>query len=278
MLIRTQELVLAKRKLQLNINDLKSSIRYAKKVQETILPESQLVKKYFLESFIFYRPKDIVAGDFYWMHTFVANDSTNEQPHVLFAVADCTGHGVPGAMVSLLCYNALNKAVKEENITVPSKILDRVAELVEEAFNKGDKHLNDGMDISICCLNTNTNMLQWAGANHPLWILKSSKILEVKPNRQPIGCCDFRVKTPFSLHELQLEKNDTIYLFTDGFIDQFNGKTNRKLMKSGMKELILEMSKLNTMDEQREKVISFFDSWKADTMQIDDVCVVGLKI
>lgn len=276
---RTKELVQAKRQLELKIDDLNSSIRYAKKVQETILPEARLVKKYFLESFIYYRPKDIVAGDFYWMHSFSKTESFGEEKqYILFAVADCTGHGVPGAMVSLVCFNALNKAVKEEGIVTPSKILDRVADLVEEAFHKGDSNLHDGMDISICCLDTKENILQWAGANNPIWILRSSKILEYKPNRRPIGCCDPKIKNPFTLHEIKLEKGDIIYQFTDGIVDQFNGVTNKKLMKTGLKKLILKIGTLDSMDKQREELIAYANSWKGDIMQIDDICVVGLKI
>ncbi len=276
---RTKELVQAKRQLELKIDDLRSSIRYAKKVQETKLPEGKLVKKYFLESFIYYMPKAIVAGDFYWMHSFNKTDnSAVENNFVLFAVADCTGHGVPGAMVSLVCFNALNKAVKEEGIVVPSKILDRVADLVEQAFQKGDSYLNDGMDISICCLDTNYNTLQWAGANNPVWILRDSKILEFKPNRRPIGCCDTKIKKPFTLHEIKLEKGDIIYQFTDGYADQFNGVTNKKLMKGGLKKVILEIGKLDSMEDQKEALISFINIWKGDSSQVDDICVVGLKI
>jgi tetratricopeptide (TPR) repeat protein len=159
--------------------EITDSITYAKRIQSAILPQPKLVKKFLEDSFILYKPKDIVAGDFYWLE--VVGDT------VLFAAADCTGHGVPGAMVSVVCNNGLNRAVREFGLTNPSEILDKTRELVIEEFEKSDEDVKDGMDISLCALNVKTKQLRWSGANNPLWILRDQEILEFKGDKQPIG-------------------------------------------------------------------------------------------
>lgn len=277
---RTNELYLTKAKLEEKVKSLMSSIRYAKKVQETILPQKKIVKSFFPKSFILYMPKDIVAGDFYWMEA--VQDLDNEaKEKIIFAVADCTGHGVPGAMVSMVCFNALNKVVKQEQIYQPSLILDEVAVLVEKAFCNDEGELNDGMDVSICNLDIASKTLQWAGANNPLWIIRVSEgeieLVEYKADRQPIGKVEGSRKA-FTHHQIQLQKGDLVYLFTDGLQDQFNGATNKKLMKVGLKALMKKVSKIEDMNEQREYLRNFIREWKGDSMQIDDICIMGLKL
>src|SRR5476649_1122072 len=139
---------------------------------------TRIVKQYLENSFILYKPKDIVAGDFYWME---------EKGVILFAACDCTGHGVPGAMVSVVCHNALNRAVREFGLTQPAAILDKTAEIVIENFSKSEEDIKDGMDISLCAYNTKTKTIEWAGANNPLWLLQNGELIETKANKQPIG-------------------------------------------------------------------------------------------
>lgn len=274
--VRTAELTETKKQLENKVHDLLSSIRYAKKVQSAILPQTKLIKSFFPNSFILFLPKDIVAGDFYWMET-IEDDSC-----VLFAVADCTGHGVPGAMVSIVCYNALSKVVNTDGITKPSSVLDNVALLVENAFFKGDEGgLSDGMDVSLCMLDFKNKILHWAGANNPLWIIRKDantlpEIIEYKPNRQPIG--KYRGhREPYTNHEIQLEDGDIIYMFSDGFQDQFS-ESNHKLKRKGLKDLLIRASSIENMSKQRQYIMSFLDNWKGENMQIDDICLLGVKV
>lgn len=267
---------------QLEITD---SIKYAKRLQEAILPPMKLVKKYFPESFILYKPKDIVAGDFYWMESF--NQTTKSDGKiskiVLFACADCTGHGVPGAMVSVVCSNAMNRAVKEFGITDPGKILDKVRELVIETFEKSESEVNDGMDISFCAFTLpaigelNGGILHWSGANNPLWIIKnnSMEIMDIKPNKQPIG--RYKDPKPFTTHSIELSKGDCIYISTDGYADQFGGSKGKKFKYANLLKLLKEISPIS-MNQQVEKLNQNFESWQGQLEQVDDVCIIGIRV
>lgn len=243
------------------------SINYAQRLQLAILPSEKSWNETFPDSFIFYLPKDIVAGDFYWVE--------RSGGLVLFAAADCTGHGVPGALVSVVCSNALNRAVKEFNLTDPGKILDKVTELVLETFANSEKEVSDGMDISLCVLNRKDNSLKWAGANNPIWFLSQGKINEVAPNKQPVGKSDSPV--PFTTHHIQLSKGDTVYLFTDGFADQFGGPRGKKFKYRPFQEQLFANS-TKSMSEQKRILHETFESWKGNLEQVDDVCVLGIKI
>jgi ligand-binding sensor domain-containing protein/serine phosphatase RsbU (regulator of sigma subunit) len=253
--------------------EILDSIEYAKRIQATILPSVRVVKKYLEDSFILYLPKDIVAGDFYWMES-PENDNT-----VYFAVCDCTGHGVPGAMVSVVCHNALNKSLKEFGARTPAKILDKVAELVIEDFNKNaddNDEIKDGMDASICALDVENGNLQWAGANNPLWMIrKGQDLMETRADKQPVGRSDER--HPYTNHSFQLQKGDLIYLITDGYADQFGGEKNKKFQKANLKTLLFSIHTL-PMEEQRKKLYETFMSWKGSNEQIDDVCIIGVRV
>ena len=262
-----------KKEVEHQKQEILDSIEYAKRIQTTILPPPKLVKKYLDDSFILYLPKDIVAGDFYWM------ESVGDW--VLFAACDCTGHGVPGALVSVVCHNALNRAVKEYNKIMPAEILDVVAELVLENFSTDDD-VKDGMDASVCALNTSTGELFWAGANNPLWLIRhaeldsaSAEIIEYKPNKQPIGKFDDRV--PYTNNKIEIAKGDTIYLFTDGYADQFGGERGKKLTKAKFKEAILNMQRYN-LDEQKKYLLDLHLNYKGNLEQVDDICVIGVRV
>ena len=263
--------------------EILDSIQYAKRLQDAILPPLKLVKEYFEESFILFRPKDIVSGDFYWMETAYIKDpdvdvenAYNKKKLIFFAVADCTGHGVPGAMVSVVCANALNKCINELNLVDPGKILDKTRELVIETFSKQGTDVKDGMDISLCALNEFTGVLHWAGANNPLWIVRANQnsIEEIAPNKQPVGAYDHA--QPFTTQELKIKEGDSIYMFSDGYADQFGTETGKKFKAKKFKDLLLEY-KDEPMNRQKEILENAFDEWKGNLEQIDDVCVIGVK-
>lgn len=255
--------------------EIVQSIDYAKRIQKTILPGAKALKESFPKHFVFYRPKDIVAGDFYWMHV--------KEKKIFFAVCDSTGHGVPGALVSLVCNQALNRAVAEFDLEQPAQILDKVNEMVIEAFS-GNEHedVNDGMDASFLMVDFENKRIEWAGANNPLWILdkkgKAPQLSEIKGNKQPIGKYDF-IK-PFTNHQMPLIKGNNYYLFSDGFVDQFGGpNTNsggKKFSPKKLRELILSLSGLD-INNQEQKFENAFLEWKGEMEQIDDVLVAGVS-
>jgi serine phosphatase RsbU (regulator of sigma subunit) len=233
-----------------------------------------LVKEYFKDSFIFYKPKDIVAGDFYWMEIPEKNNISGSE-NVIFAVADCTGHGVPGALVSIVCHNALNRAVREFGFTEPGKILDKTKQLVISEFEKSEEGVMDGMDISLCSLNVDKKQLLWSGANNPLWLIRNNELIEIKPNKQPIGL--FERAVPFTTHKLDYQTNDCIYIFTDGFQDQFGGPRGKKFKTAKFKSLLISISS-SPMKKQHELIENAFETWKRDLEQLDDICVMGIRL
>ncbi len=249
--------------------EILDSISYAKRIQTAILPPQKLVKEYLPHSFILYKPKDIVAGDFYWMEQI---DST-----ILFAAADCTGHGVPGAMVSVVCHNALNRSIREYRLADPGKILDKTREIVLEEFEKSEEDVKDGMDISLCALNIKNGELKWAGANNPLWIIRKDKneVEETKGDKQPIG--KYADQKPFTTHNLKLHTGDSVYVFTDGYQDQFGGEKGKKYKAGRIKEVLLGIQHFS-MEEQREKLENEFANWQGKQEQVDDVTFIGIRV
>lgn len=268
---RTREVVQEKEHVQEKNKEILDSISYAKRIQAAILPPERIANEYLTNNFILYLPKDIVAGDFYWMQQVGEN--------VLFAAADCTGHGVPGAMVSVVCNGGLNRSVREYKLTKPGQILDKARDLVIEEFEKSDDEVKDGMDISLCALNPITRQLLWAGANNPLWIIQTRsekvELIELKADKQPIG--KFANQKPFTTHQMQLEKGDVIYIFTDGYQDQFGGEKGKKFKASALKEFLLSIY-TKPMDEQKEELKNAFSKWKGDLEQVDDVCLIGVQV
>ena len=249
--------------------EISDSIVYAKRIQTAILPSSKIVKQNLKDSFIYYLPKDIVAGDFYWMEKVGKK--------TLFAAADCTGHGVPGAMVSVICNSCLNKSVLEFNLTDPGEILDKTRELVLKEFEKSEEEINDGMDIAICSLEEKKESyeLKFAGAYNPLWLIRGGVINDVKGNRQPIGKSE--KKDNFKTEIFQLNKGDSFYIFSDGYVDQFGGEKGKKYKSAQFKKFLLSIN-YNPMEKQKELIAQNFDQWKGNYEQIDDVCVIGVKV
>lgn len=256
--------------------EILQSIDYAKRIQKSILPDTKSLKEYFSDIFILYHPKDIVAGDFYWM--------TKKENKLFFAVCDSTGHGVPGAFVSLVCHQALNRAVLEFKLTQPAQILDKVNEIVIAAFS-GNKHeqVNDGMDASLLVVDIDKGEGEWAGANNPLWIVDKKEhtvqLIEYKGNKQPIGRFD-NVK-PFTNHQIPIVKGNLYYMFSDGFADQFGGPDwatgGKKFSQKRFRELITSQSAIPVNKQEQHFEKAFFD-WKQGCEQIDDILIAGFTL
>ncbi len=255
------------RELEKKNKEIIDSITYARRIQSTILPPVEEFSKKFREYFLLYLPKDIVAGDFYWLET--------HQGKTYFAVADCTGHGVPGAMVSVVCSSALTKALTEENRLIPGELLDCTKKIVVDKFSKSKEKVKDGMDIVLCCLENN-NRLLYSGANNPLWIYRAEtgEIEEIFPDKQPVGM--YPLNKNFETKTVELQENDVIYLFSDGFQDQFGGKRGKKLKAGRLKKYLTEIA-CEPLAVQREKLHAFFEEWKGNHEQIDDICILGIK-
>jgi len=254
--------------------DITDSILYAQKIQEAMLHSHTDVGSVFPESFIFYKPKDIVAGDFYWW--------INEGSRCYLAAADCTGHGVPGAMVSVACANVLNKSVKELGLSKPADILDKTTELVIEAFSINEKeqsYIKDGMDIALCAiekLDDGKVSIEFSGANNPLWIIRGNGTFEeIQADRQPIGY--FEYQKPFTNTNVLLEKGDTFYIFSDGYADQFGGHKNKKYKSTNFKKKLMSIQ-ASSLSEQQITLEKEFDQWKGEFEQTDDVCLIGVRI
>jgi tetratricopeptide (TPR) repeat protein/serine phosphatase RsbU (regulator of sigma subunit) len=243
------------------------SITYARRLQQAILPADAEIKKHIAHNFIYYQPKDIVAGDFYWMEhldgiTFIA-------------AADSTGHGVPGAMVSVVCSNALNRAVKEFGLRDTGKILDKTRDLVLETFSKSGEQIKDGMDISLLSIHKSKHQINWSGANNQLWYIANNKLVEVKADKQPIGKTDN--PTPFTTHHIAMQPNDIFYLMTDGYADQFGGAKGKKFKYKQLEELLIANSG-KTLTEQKQILSTTFNQWKSNLEQVDDVTIIGIKM
>lgn len=246
--------------------EIADSITYAKRIQQAILPPQENLKATFNNYFVFYAPKNVVSGDFYWMK--------NLGDKKIIAAADCTGHGVPGAMVSVVCNNALNRAVHEFGLSEPNEILNKTRELVIETFEKSEDNVKDGMDISICTIDNTTKMLSVSGANNNAYIVRNNEMIEFKADRQPIG--RFESPRPFSVQQFKLQENDMLYLFTDGIADQFGGPGGKKFKYKKLKELLLVISN-DPMEAQKNKINSVITSWMGKLEQVDDMCLLGIR-
>jgi tetratricopeptide (TPR) repeat protein len=251
--------------LEVKNQEIMDSINYAKRIQSAILPPAKLVKEYLKESFILYIPKDVVAGDFYWME--------QASGKVFFAAADCTGHGVPGAMVSVICNNALNRSVREHGLSKPGDILNKTRDIVVEEFDQSEEEVKDGMDIALCSIEG--MKLEYAGAHNPLWIIRNGEIIETKANKQPVG--KFDNPKPYKTHSFDLEQGDTIYIFSDGYVDQFGGEKGKKFKSKTFRDLLLSIQE-KAMEEQKKSIESTFQTWRGDLEQLDDVCIIGVKV
>jgi sigma-B regulation protein RsbU (phosphoserine phosphatase) len=255
--------------------DIKDSINYAQRIQLAILPPVEKINKELKDYFIFYQPKDIVSGDFYWqasVHTTPANGEPQEV--VVMAAVDCTGHGVPGALMSIIGSTILNQTVTNRDINSPADVLNYLNKEIIKSLST----IKDGMDIAFCAINRSALELQYAGANNPLYIVRNKQLIEIKADKQAIGADNenAEIKT-FTNHIFQLEKGDAVYLFTDGYADQFGGPKGKKFKYKKFQELLIEIHE-HTMEEQKSLLKLHHEQWKGSLEQVDDILVIGIRI
>lgn len=259
----------ANRELEEKRREIQDSINYAKHIQRAILPKADDILSS-LQCFGLYKPKDVVSGDFYW---FARNNGK-----VLIAAADCTGHGVPGAFMSMIGIDKLNHAVQEKQLCRPGEILSSLNKGIKQSL-KQDEHdsvSRDGMDIALCCFDFSENKLEYAGANRPLILIRNGELTEIKPTKSAIGGWTDN-ETIFHNNELHLQKGDTIYIFTDGYADQMGGEKRKKIMTKKFKEMLMSIQHLE-MGEQEKELDRVFNEWKGELEQVDDVLVIGIKV
>lgn len=251
--------------------EITDSINYAKRIQESILPPAAHVRSCLKDSFILYKPKDIVSGDFYWVEH--VND------HAVFAAVDCTGHGVPGAMMSVVGFNILNQAVNEKRLTRPSDILTFLDAGVNNILRQSTQttSVKDGMDLALCSLNSERTLLQYAGAYNALYIVQDNELKEIKADKFPIGVnLDGKADT-YTNHEIIVKKGDCVYLFSDGYADQFGGPDEKKFKYVNFRKLLLSIHQ-KSMDEQRMLLDKAIEDWRGGLEQVDDILVMGVRV
>lgn len=250
------------------LEEITESVKYAKRIQKAILPSEKFFRKYFPDSFILYKPKDIVSGDFYWM------DVIDDVPFL--ATCDCTGHGVPGALVSVVCHNALNRAMREFKRINPGETLDKTRELIIEHFSKSDEEVKDGMDCILSKIDLANMQLTYAAANNSFYIIRSGELLEQSADKMPVGKY-METLHPFSQRTVSLQRGDVIFTFSDGYADQFGGPKEKKFGYKQFEKLLLSIASL-PLPEQQEILTTTIQEWKGKSEQTDDILVVGIKI
>jgi len=266
------EMEVQAKKIEVLYKQVTDSIHYAKRIQEAILPPDSMVKRLLPDSFVLYKPKDIVSGDFYWI------DQLNGK--VTFAAVDCTGHGVPGAFMSIVGYNLLKQIISRHHASSPAAILDELSRGVSETLhqrNYEESTAKDGMDITLCSLDTATREFEYAGAFNPLLIVRQNEIYEIKGNKFPIGIFLEKETKKFTNHKLILKKEDVVYIFSDGYSDQFGGPNGKKFMASQFRTLLLNIHK-KPMAEQKKILDSTLEQWRGKEDQVDDILVMGMRV
>jgi DNA-binding response OmpR family regulator len=263
-----EQLVIYLNQIEERNKDIRDSIEYAKSIQNAVISTSKKNLQFLPEQFIIDLPKDILSGDFYWV--------CKAENKIIIAVMDCTGHGVPGALMSILGNTLLNETILSDKIVRPDKILESLRSKIIYALGqkKGDGFIRDGIEGSIISIDPETNTLQYSGSFNPMILIHDGKIHHIKGNRFPIGY--YELDESFSLHEINIETNDMIYLFSDGFADQFGGPKERRFMLNNLKEVLLKNYKLS-MALQKELLINELTGWKGKLDQTDDIMVFGIR-
>ena len=250
-----------------NITD---SINYAKRLQNAILPSVEMINNILPEHFILYQPKDIVSGDFYW----VSEHGTK----IIVAAVDCTGHGVPGALLSVVGHNAIDKAVNESGITQPSLVMDSMNTIIKKILHQdAGSDIRDGMDMAMCTYDKTSGILEYAGANNPLYIISENKLTVVKASKLTVGSIQEKISDPPFNHSIQLKKGDCFYIFSDGFVDQFGGENSKKFKSSRLQDLLVSLNN-KTMQEQKKIILGTLKKWQGNLEQVDDILLIGIRV
>lgn len=261
-LIEEQKLIVEEKN-----KEITDSINYAKRLQDAILPEKNQYAAKFPESFVIYQPKDIVSGDFHFLE---------QKENIIFiAAADCTGHGVPGAMLTMACFNGLQKAIFEQNVTTTGAILDAVKNIITAHFNRTENNISDGMDISLLKIDISSKTIEWSGANNRLFYVYEDTLMEIKPDRQAVGRTE--TEKNYTTNYITFKTGTTFYLFTDGIVDQFGGENIKKYTIAKFR-LLLEEIKAQGLASQEKKISEIIHNWKGKNEQTDDITVIGIKI
>lgn len=248
-------------------NEILDSIHYAKQIQNALMRDEREFSHGKKECFILFRPRDIVSGDFYW--------SFEKENHLYFAAADCTGHGVPGAFLTMLAVSTLNEITASGESLSPAGILDALRKkIVSELSQSGKRVARDGLDISLMKMDLSSGEIQWAGANNPLVIADNTGLKEIKGDAQPVGFSEKQI--PFKNNSFRISAGSMVYLFTDGYADQFGGPSGKKMKKSVMFSLLKEIHHLPLL-QQKNQLEIFFTKWKGNHEQVDDVCIIGIR-
>lgn len=251
-------------------NEFQASVTYASRLQQAILPNERLFKEAFDDAFVMYEPKDVVSGDFYWIY--------KSENRIYFAVGDCTGHGIPGAMLSIAGNTLLRQIIKSENVTDPAQIISKLDDGITALFNENLTigNTRDGMDIAFCIVDYELGIASCCAAGRPIIVVKNGEIIEYKSGLNSVGYFDERDKDFVSV-DFEVESGDQIYLFSDGYTDQFGGENIKKFNRKRFRTLLGSISEMS-MKKQRKELELAFDNWKNTHEQIDDVCVVGVRI
>lgn len=267
---RTHKILIQKEIIENKNREITESILYARKIQTAILPPGDFIQTLLPERFILYQPKDIVSGDFYWIAKL--ND------RVICVTADCTGHGVPGAFMSLLGIAFLNEILSLNPLIHANEILNVLSEKIKTALHQTGQKMEskDGIDIALYILENDLTSLEYAGANIPLFIIRNGELITIEPDRMPIGFYLGDIKS-FTNHTITLCKNDLLYTSSDGYRDQFGGSNNKKMKRQDFKKILIDISKY-AMDEQKKILENYYYTWKGNEEQIDDILVIGVRI
>ncbi|MBA4241876.1 MAG: hypothetical protein C0448_14215 [Sphingobacteriaceae bacterium] len=269
--LKNSKIEIAYNTIGLQHKDIKDSINYAKKIQEAILPPDKFIKENLPNSFVYYAPKDIVSGDFYWV------DQIDNK--VLFGAVDCTGHGVPGAFMSIVGHNLLEKAINEFKLSQPALILNSLSQGIVKTLHQSENEtgLKDGMDIALCSINFNTKKLEYAGAYNPLYIIRNGQLIQINSDKKAIGNYNHEKTDEYTHHEFDLLKGDTIYVFTDGYADQFGGPKGKKFKYKSLQQLLISIHDKD-MNEQKTILEETFSNWKGNLEQVDDILIMGVRV
>ena len=258
--------------------DITASIEYSKRIQRSVFIEKSKIKEHAPESFILFKPRDIVSGDFYW---FTKTHSSLQPQNSLLVVAavDCTGHGVPGAFMSIIGHTLLNRTVDNPEIKSPADALNFINREIKKTLNQKayEAAIRDGMDIALTVIDFNNLNLNFSGANNPLYIVRAGELIELKGTKQPITASSDSVTVPFMNETFDLKKGDTVYLFTDGFADQFGGPRGKKFMYKRFREALISVQE-HSMEEQKRLLFEILQEWKGELEQVDDILVIGIKV